>query len=206
MSAAGQDALSDGFAREMERRLSERVSAKRAAHVRGVAQVAERLARVYGVDERKARLAGILHDWDKGYDDDGIRARADELGLSVDPFVYRELPAVLHGPTAAAALSREEPGIPADVLRAVECHTAGATDMSPLDMVLYVADAIEPGRRFGEVEKLRQAVGSVSLEELFFRTLRYWTMLLLERGKPMHPDTVEVWNAYVVRRTAGKER
>ena len=155
---------------------------------------------------RKARLAGLLHDWDKGYDDAGIRARVAELALDdvLDPWVVAHMPQVLHGPTAAAALGRAWPAIPRDVLRAIDRHTTAAVDMTPLDMVVYIADAIEESRQYGRIDELRALVGKVSLEELFFSTYEYWVILLIERGKPVHPATITVWNSYAARAAARK--
>ena len=39
--------------------------------------------------------------------------------------------------------------------------------MTPLDMVVYLADMIEPNRDYPGVQDLRDAVGAVSLSELF---------------------------------------
>lgn len=200
------DVLSDAFFEARHRDLESRVTKKRLRHIEGVARAAEMLARTYGVDERKARLAGLLHDWDKGYDDAGIRARVEELGLEgvLDPWVVEHMPQVLHGPTAAAALGRRWPSIPADVLQAIDRHTTAAPDMTPLDMVVYIADAIEESRRYGRIDELRALVGKVDLEELFVSTYEYWVIMLIERKKPVHPDTIAVWNAYAARMAARK--
>ncbi len=247
------DALSEEFFEKRRAELAERVSKKRFRHIEGVVRAASSLARVYGVDEREARLAALLHDWDKGYDDAGIRARVVELGMSdmldpwvvarvygvderearlaallhdwdkgyddagirarvvelgmsdmLDPWVVENVPATLHGHTAAVALGRAHPEIPRSVLQAVWRHTSGATDMTPLDMVVYIADAIEDSRQFGRIDELRAMVGDVSLEELFVGTYEYWAILLFERGKPVHPDTIKVWNSYAVKRAARK--
>ena len=158
-----------------------------------------RLAQEYGVDVAKARLAGILHDWDKGYDDQGIRQRADELGMRIEPFVYNALPRVLHAHTAPVALRKAFPRVPADVLRAMDRHTVAACDMNDLDMVLYIADAIEPNRVYPEVDELRAKIGVVSLEELFFNIYEYWIMRMMGRKMLLHPNTVDVWNHYAGR-------
>ena len=86
------DALSDAFLEARERDLRARLGRRRYEHTLGVAGTAARLARAYGVDERKARLAGLLHDWDKGYDDAGIRARVEELLLARGPSISAQLP------------------------------------------------------------------------------------------------------------------
>lgn len=43
-----------------------------------------------------------------------------------------------------------------EVLEAIRLHSTGAPDMTELDMVVYLADLIEPGRDFDGVEKLRK--------------------------------------------------
>ncbi|MBQ3106747.1 MAG: bis(5'-nucleosyl)-tetraphosphatase (symmetrical) YqeK [Eggerthellaceae bacterium] len=206
-SYGAPEALSQEFFSARKSELVERVSSKRFEHVMGVVEACGKLAETYGVDVRKARLAGLLHDWDKGYDDAGIRARAEELGCAGELGVWlvENMPQVLHAHTAARALARDFPCIPADVIRAIDRHTTAAVDMTPLEMVLYVADAIEEGRRFGRIDQLRAAVGTVCLEELFFLTYEYWVLLLFERRKQLHPDTIAIWNALVARRAAGKE-
>ena len=41
---------------------------KRLAHIYGVAEMAELLAKRYGIDENKAKIAALMHDYSK-YDD-----------------------------------------------------------------------------------------------------------------------------------------
>lgn len=195
------DVLSKAFYQARKSELKKRVNAKRFEHSLGVSEAAVMLAESYGVDRKKARLAGLLHDWDKGMDDDEARARVVELGMQdeVDPWVVENMPRVLHGYTAARALARDFPGIPTDILQAIDRHTTAAEDMAPLDMVLYIADAIEPGRTFGRIDELRAQVGKATLEELYYQTYEYWTFLLFERRAPLHPDTMRIWNANALR-------
>ena len=197
--AAGIDVLSDEYFCAMRAKLAQRVKPKRFQHSLGVADMAAQMARVYGQDVRMARLAGLLHDWDKNYDGDGIRARVCELGLQEELASYMGMPHLLHGPTAAAALARDFPELPAPLLQAIRLHTTGAVDMTPLDLIVYTADAIEPTRDYPGVGKLREAVGKVELEELFMATFQHILGNLVQRRKRIHPDTVTVWNHYAAR-------
>lgn len=204
------DPLSEAFFEMIRGELATRVGKKRLTHIEGVSDTARSLARLYGVDETKAVLAGLLHDWDKGYDDDAMRRRVAEVGLAevLDPFVVADMPQVLHGPTAAFALKARFPKIPGDVIRAIYYHTTGAHDATDLDKILYIADAIEPTRTFGEVEGLREEAGRISLDELYFHVYQFWTMALVERGRVLHPDTISLWNELAVqaaRRRADKK-
>lgn len=196
-----EDPFSEEFFQARKAELETRVKPKRFRHSLGVSDACVMLAETYGLDVPKARLAGLLHDWDKGMDDDQARARVAELGMQdqVDPWVVQNMPRVLHGYTAARALGRDFPQIPADVLQAIDRHTTAAVDMTPLDMALYIADAIEPNRQFGRIDELRAAVGKVTLEELYFQTYEYWTFLLFERRQPLHPDTMRIWNENALR-------
>ena len=169
---------------------------RRFKHSLGVSETAEALACVYGADKTAARVAGLLHDWDKGYDDPGILARADELGMELDAELSA-MPRVLHGLTAAVALGRAFPELPPEVLAAVERHTLGAVDMSDLDMIVYIADALEPGRKGKMVQKLREKVGELELRDLFLEVYAYWVQLIMERRHPMYSKTTEIWNSYM---------
>lgn len=193
------ETLSEAFAQEMIEQLRMRVNDRRFEHSMGVAQTARSLAERYGLNQEKAYLAGILHDWDKGYSSAEIKEHAREVGLDVSEEVLQHHAYTLHGPTAALALAQEYPTIPADVLRAVARHTVADIHMEPLDMVLYVADAIEPHRDYDKVEKLRNLVGKVSLEELFFKTMKQLNLMLIKREAIIHPDTIAVWNTYAAR-------
>ena len=193
------DVLSQAFFDARCAELAQRVKPRRLEHSLGVSDMAAKMARVYGVDERLARLAGLLHDWDKGYNDEGIRTRVKELGLTDELASYLDMPHLLHGPTAAAALGREFPELPASLLQAIRLHTTGSVDMTPLDLIVYTADAIEPTRDYPGVDQLRAQVGEVELEELFMATFQHIMGNLVERRKRIHPDTVTVWNHYVAR-------
>lgn len=195
------DPLTDAFFEARKEELKKRVSPKRFKHSLGVSETCVKLAKEYGLDVDKARLAGLLHDWDKGYTDDEARARVRELGMEgeVDPFIVEKMPGVLHGITAARALGIEFPQISGDILQAISRHTTAAFDMTPLDKVLYIADAIEPNRQFGRIDELRALAGRATLDELYFATYEYWVFLLFEHRKPLHPDTIRIWNAYTDR-------
>ena len=83
------DPLSKEFYKARKAELKTRVSSKRFKHIMGVADTCEQLAEQYGVDPKKARLAGLLHDWDKGMNDDEARQRAIDLGMEdeIDPYI-----------------------------------------------------------------------------------------------------------------------
>lgn len=175
-----------------------RVNERRFVHSKGVAKTAKHLAKVYGYDPKVARMAGILHDWDKGLSADQERARVEELGITVDPQVFNSMPWLLHGPTAAAALKLEYPELGEEVFQAIARHTSGAPHMEPLDCIIYVSDIIEPSRTFGDmkgIERLRGQVGKVDLGQLYFNAFKYTLQFLVANDRQLAPTTIDVWNA-----------
>lgn len=190
-----------GSLEEMRSALEERLASKpkRYTHSLGVARTAVELAVTYGVDEYPAAVAGLLHDWDKVLDDAELLARAAQASLPVagSPSLAVGL---LHGPLAAQELPGVFPGITDEVLSAIARHTVGATDMSDLDMVVFVADAIEPGRRGVYAERLRSLVGAVSLEELFFECFSQGLLYVISSGRYLYPTAVTIYNHYATKR------
>lgn len=180
--------------------LKERVKPSRYMHSLGVSQTAEQLARIYGVNENDAAVAGLLHDWDKALPARELKHIAKKHNLAPKS-VRKTMPGVLHAVTAPRSLRKEFPDLSDDVLQAIGRHTCGAEDMSELDMVVFIADIIEPGRTFSDVAPLRAAVGQVDLDELFYMTYKSTLIYLLDADMSVHPDSLGVWNSLVAQRT-----
>ena len=139
-----------------EQVLAERLGEESLEHSRRVAETAGRLADTYGADVASARLAGLLHDWDRELTEDELREAAASACMDVTD-VDLARPYLLHARTAALALEEAFPGLARDVLDAVARHTMGASEMSDLDKVVFIADMIEPGRTYKGVDKLRRS-------------------------------------------------
>lgn len=176
--------------------LRARVSERSLAHCVSVAETAEALARRFGADADDAWLAGLLHDWSRDVLPQDLLVRAAELGIEVDA-VDALVPYLLHARMARAELPSVLPGLSEQVLAAVERHTVGSGSMTDLDRVVYVADMIEPARRFDGVEELRDASTSVDLAELYARAYALSLTHLVRARKYIHPESVASWNAIV---------
>jgi predicted HD superfamily hydrolase involved in NAD metabolism len=172
----------EGYARE-------HLSNKRYVHTLRVAETAERLAEIHGLDSKKARLAGLLHDAAREVGKEELLRVAEEDDLAVGDFEH-ERPMLLHG-RVAAELARRDLGVKdGEILDAVRAHTTGEPEMGPLALTLFVADKVEPGREGPSVEDLR---------ELACKDLRRSACAALEasishnedRGRPVHPKSLE---------------
>lgn len=171
---------------------------RRFEHSLGVARTAADLAERYGVDVYLATAAGLLHDWDKVLDDAELLARAAQYGIEVAGSPSSAV-GLLHGPVAARELPCIFPDIPSETWQAVARHTVAAPDMTPLDMVVFIADAIEPNRRGAYAEDLRHQVGEVPLERLFFSCFSQGLVYVISGGRYLYPTAVDIYNAYASR-------
>jgi len=176
--------------------LTSRLSPESLAHSVRASQTAGALAVVYGADEATARLAGLLHDWDRDSDHGVLLDSARTSGIEVSATDGAH-PYLLHARTGAQGLSRAMPGLSADVLDAVARHTIGGAQMSDIDKIVYLADMLEPERDFEGVDDLREVVGTVSLDELFAQGYQHSMMHLVRERKQIHPESLAVWNAHV---------
>ena len=170
------------------KRLRETVTLHRYHHTLGVADTAERLAPKCGVDPKRARLAGLLHDCAKSLPYGEMRELVAEFVPDTDEIELESEP-VLHAP-AGMVVARRDYGVrdPA-ILQAIRRHTLGDGRMSPMDALIYVADFIEPGRKsFEGLEQAREAA-ETDIYEAMRICARLTTDYLVAHGKAPNPRT-----------------
>lgn len=174
-----------------------RTPQKRIAHIYGVLETARDMADRFGENRAQAEVAALLHDYAKAMPLAEQLAEARRRNLIIDP--TEELsPWLLHGPVAAALL--EEQGLVTDraVLDAIRWHTTGRPGMSRLEMVLYVADAIEPTRSYPGIEEIREAARR-DLEEATLKAVDSVIRFVLDQGWLMHVYTIQTRNWLLTR-------
>jgi predicted HD superfamily hydrolase involved in NAD metabolism len=174
--------------------VANRMTPARFAHARRVAELARDLAGRHGLNPEKAFLAGLLHDLARDVELSHLLHKALSFGI----VKHKEqvlVPLLLHGPVAAV-LAGEEFGVrDPEVLEAIALHSTGGPEMGGVAQVVYVADALEPGRRYPGAEEARQLArmdlrGAVAF--VAGLTLRYLT----EHDQPVDPRTRETHEAF----------
>ncbi|MBP2019947.1 putative HD superfamily hydrolase involved in NAD metabolism [Symbiobacterium terraclitae] len=176
----------------LEAALQARVTGERLAHTYRVLETARRLGRIHGADDGQVAVAALMHDYAKPLPPAALLAEAVRLGLTPDP-VERAQPHLLHGPVAAALLAEEGLVTDREVLQAIASHTTGRAGMSLLEKVIYLADYVEPGRRFAGVEEIR-AEAERDLDRALLGALNNSLVYLVRQGWLIHPASVEARN------------
>ncbi len=176
-------------------RLRDMITFRRYTHTLGVADTAERLAPSCGVDPKRARLAGLLHDCAKSMPLEEMRKLVMENLPDWDE-AELETRQILHAP-AGMILARDMFGVrDGQILSAIRKHTVGAGDMSPMDALIYVSDFIEPGREpFPGLEKARK-LADKDIYRAMLCCAELTAKHLRSRGQDIHPRTLNLISAF----------
>jgi predicted HD superfamily hydrolase involved in NAD metabolism len=172
-----------------------RLSANRFKHSLEVAKAAREMAELFGVDQERTYLTGLLHDYAKGISGNELLQIAGENNL-IEEEVDKQLPDLLHAPVGAYLLRKELEIDDEEILKAVRCHTLGAFEMSILDKVIFLADMIEPGRDYPGVDRLR-CLAMRNLDEGMLFGLESTIKYCIDSRRILHPRTILVRNKFL---------
>ncbi len=162
---------------------------KRRAHIARVTALLDHWARALKLDE-PARAA-----WrDAGRFHDALRD-APERTLRLLTGDHITAAPLLHGPAAAVKLQTEGEER-ADVLEAIRWHTVGSKDWAPTGRALFMADFLEPGRKFDrEIRAELAADVPHDFEGTFRRVVQNRIAWTLREGRPLDAETSRLWDS-----------
>lgn len=171
------------------------VKPERYRHTLGVVKAAQELAEKYGGDILKARTAAVLHDIMKDAEPDVQLQTIEKFGIILTA-VERAEPKLWHA-VAGSAYIRQLGVDDTEIIDAVRYHTTARGEMTLLDKIIYVADFISEDRSYDGVEEMR-ALAAQSLDAAYYEGLRFSLQDLAQRGKFLHPDSVDAYNRYLL--------
>ncbi len=182
--------------KELKSTLKARLQGKRYEHSVKVMETAVALARLYGADKQSAAVAGLLHDYAKNLSPEELRQAAVSMNLELDDVISRHM-MLAHGPVGAALVQRDLGITDSSILNAIRFHTYGRTGMDKLEKIIYLADFIEPGRKFKGAEELRK-VAQENLDKAVLMALESSIAYLLGSDRLMHPNTLYARNELII--------
>lgn len=179
--------------------LRESLSSKRLEHILRVAETARELARLHGLDTERAYTAALLHDNARELPGHRLLAECRQRGMAILPIDEINPIPRLHG-LLGAAIARERFGIAdTELLDAISSHTLGRVGMTPLEMVVFLADYTEPGRSphegLAEVRETAPHDLALATRMAMDYTMRY----LLDKRRALHPQVVDARNWILTR-------
>lgn len=166
------------------------VTDKRREHIQRVTALLDAWAEKLSLpaDERIAwHDAGRYHDALRDAPDALLR----ELGGDSPDYPIE----MLHGPAAAERLRRDGERR-TELLDAVRFHTVGSAQWGRLGRALYMADYLEPGRKFSRADRAYLAAQvPYDFDATFRQVVRARLEWSLREGMRLYPEAVVLWNS-----------
>ena len=187
--------------KDIQNKLINDIGEKRFKHSLRVAETAVKLADNYGLDPKKAFLAGLIHDCAK-YNEEAYIKKYN-IDFSIYPVSSIKDP-VLHSFLGAEVAKKVYNIYDRDVLKAIEYHTTGRPDMSDLEKIIFIADAIEPARDFEGIDKIRK-LAFENLNKAMLNLLDSNIIFLIGKKALINPLSFEARN-YLIEEKNGKIR
>ena len=176
---------------KLREEVRKRMREKRYIHTLGVEEKAAELAEKYGADEKKCRIAAILHDVAKEMQINKMKDIcqknfSDELSKE-----DMEINEILHGFAGCVIASNEFGITDEDILNGIKYHTVGKRGLSLLGRIIYIADGIEKNRDYPAVNEIRKEVEK-DLNKGIILEINKKIEYLIERKGKIHKNTEDM--------------
>lgn len=179
----------------LQKQMKEELTDDRYEHTLGVMYTAEALAMRYGVDMTKAAVAGLLHDCAKCIPNNQKFKLCKKYGLEISEMEEKN-PSLLHAKLGALLAKKDYNVKDEEIISAIKWHTTGKPDMSMLDIIVYMADYIEPNRDKAPNLKEIRRLCFENIEEALYEVLKSTLEYLEDRPEAIDPMTRESYLFY----------
>ncbi len=184
---------------KIKQELKENLSEKRYIHSLGTMERAEELAKIYGVDIEKARLAGLTHDIAKEMTKEESLKYIKEHNIEIDEIEEINVK-LLHG-KIGANMVKEKYGLCQEIQNAILYHTTTDKNMDMLAKIIYVADKTEKNRKSKEFDiEYERELANKDIDAAIIYILDGNIEEIIKKGKLIHPKAIETRNSLLIRR------
>jgi len=182
--------------------LGKRLSEYRLKHSIEVAEISVLFAKKIGYDEKKAEVAGLLHDVARELNEEQMNFQVSKYQITLSSY-NRNYPPTIHGIVGAVIAEKEFGVTDGEILRAIRNHVSGRPCMKPAEKILYLADHISRLIAYAP-----EAVGGVmeeSLDEALYHILGYVIEYDTLYKKPIDERTLQTFD-WMIETINNKER
>lgn len=182
----------------IKKTLKESLSEERYNHTLGTADCALKLAKKYGLDEKKAYLAGLLHDCAKCKSNDELLKIIKQELKNIDEGELQNYK-TLHAPVGEYFARTMYNIDDSEILNAIRYHTIGRVNMSLFEKIIFLADKIEENTRDEKYSEeiwqiLDKNKGETGLDMALFRCFSETIKSLVNRELKICKTTIDVYN------------
>lgn len=163
-------------------------------HSISVALTAVNLADVHGANKDNCLVAGLLHDYCKNMTLDELFSNCEKYGVNLSE-EDRMADGCIHG-FLAAKMCKDLFDINDEVYNAIYFHTCGKPDMTNLEKIIYIADFIEPLRRFRDKVSDVRKLAFTDIDSAIVAASKASVSFLTKREKFIHSNTIKTLKYY----------
>ena len=171
------------------------LTTSRYMHTLGVEAMAVELGERYHISTARLAVAALMHDYAKCMSAETKKKLCQKYQIEITPMEEKNLD-LLHA-KLGAYIAQDKYGIEDfEILDAVYYHTTGKPAMTDFAKIIYIADAIEPGRGTPEYLEKARKLAAISLDDTMRYLLEESLEFLSYKGKDIDPLTQEAYQYY----------
>ncbi len=164
----------------------------RFTHIEGVAKMCKYLAQIYNVDESKAEICGLIHDYYK-YESE------EEMQKLIDPKDQDEcmkFKVLYHSYASGEALKNVFGIDDKEMKSAIRNHVFGHLNMTRLEEIVLISDYTEENRTYPSCINARNILLSGNLDKAILESTKDTVKYVIKKGDTPHPLQYEIIKEY----------
>lgn len=189
---------------KVEKIVFDKLSEKRANHSKRVANKVLEMSKKYDFDEKtinKLVYAGYLHDIAK---EESIEELNELVKNKYEEIEDNRTNAIMHGFGATEYIKKNkdkfsfiEEYLDDEFYNILNYHTIGKEKMNLLEKLIYLADAVEDGRKYEGVDEIRNIFINKGIDEALILELNLKIKSLIDRNLKIHINTIKFRNELI---------
>lgn len=165
---------------------------ERYIHSLGVAKMAKYLAKIHGINPKKAIIAAYLHDYCKNDSIEYVNSLLNEE----DKIECEKFPVLYHS-YGSAEYYLKYIGNDIDIYNAIRNHVFGRIGMSKLEEIILISDYTEENRKYDNCIKVRDILlNEGNMNKAIYESTKFVVEYISRKQKTPHPTQLSVLEYY----------
>lgn len=177
-------------ASDIEKYLKEHLSEFRYDHSSRVAEEAQKIAKVYHIDEEKSYLVGLAHDVAHEYTEEENLFLIKKYNLP-KKYLDKSYKNILHS-DIGALVAKDYFSFDEEMCQAIKYHTIGNVNMDLFAKIIFIADKVGRKNLDIKMEQVKKTVYDGNIDKALISYFDILKDSLKSRNLPMHEDSLEL--------------
>ena len=175
---------------EIELRVREKyANSKRLTHILGVARLAKELAKRFNLDENKAYIAGLLHDYCKYESVEEMIKIINDIEV-INKF--KDAPQIYHAYASSVVAEDEFKITDQEILNGIKYHVYGRVNMSLFEKIIVISDFAEDSREYARCKEVRKILDEGNFNLAMYLCIKYTIESVLAKGDTPLAEQYEI--------------